>query len=53
MKEDIFTKLGVRLWIPAQVCFEFYKNKDKVSKKPAGKYEELIKKSKNNNDTEI
>lgn len=39
---DVFAKLNGRLWIPAQVAFEFQKNKAKVSHKPVDTYKVLI-----------
>lgn len=41
---DVFDCLAGRLWLPAQVYFEFLKNKDKVIGKPIETYKSLIHK---------
>lgn len=47
-RNEIFNKafnyLKGRLWIPAQVYFEYLKNKSKVSEKPILSYERLLTK---------
>ena len=40
---EIMDKFPGRLWIPAQVEFEFLKNKEKVKSKPVVEYEQLVK----------
>ncbi len=47
---NVFTYLDKRLWIPAQVYYEFLKNKDKVALKPAHSYKILIEKPKSGAD---
>lgn len=47
---NVFKYLKKRLWIPAQVYFEFLKNKDKVSVKPAQSYKSLLEKPTNGTD---
>ncbi len=42
----IFKKLEGRLWLPAQVIYEFEKNREKVVQKPKGEYTKLIEISK-------
>ena len=39
---DVFAKINNRLWIPAQVYFEYLKNKDEVFSKPKNMYESLL-----------
>ena len=48
--DTIFAMLSNRLWIPAQVYFEFLKNKDAVSEKPIMSYDNLIHKPKSGAD---
>lgn len=48
--ENVFEYLKDRLWIPAQVYFEFLKNKDVVAVKPAQTYEALLEKTQNRTD---
>lgn len=43
--EKVFTYLKDRLWISAQVYFEYLKNKSVVSQKPINSYKNLISKS--------
>lgn len=40
--ENVFPYFANRLWIPAQVYFEFLKNKDTVAAKPRKTYEALL-----------
>lgn len=47
---NVFAFLTNRLWIPAQVYFEFEKNKDIVARKPIQTYKNLISKPKNGSD---
>lgn len=42
--EKVFGYLNGRLWMPAQVHFEYLKNKEKVSEKPISSYQRLISK---------
>ena len=42
----IFEALKGRLWLPAQVIYEFEKNREKVITKPKGEYQNLIKSDK-------
>jgi hypothetical protein len=42
----IFEALRGRLWLPAQVIYEFEKNREKVITKPKGEYQNLIKSDK-------
>lgn len=42
----IFEALQGRLWLPAQVIYEFEKNREKVITKPKGEYQNLIKSDK-------
>jgi hypothetical protein len=42
----IFKALKGRLWLPAQVIYEFEKNREKVITKPKGEYQNLIKSDK-------
>lgn len=46
---DVFDYLNERLWVPAQVYFEFLKNKNKVIQKPAQSYQSLITAGKSGN----
>ncbi len=39
----VFEALKGRLWLPAQVIYEFEKNKEKVITKPKGEYQNLTK----------
>ena len=48
---NVFEALKDRLWIPAQVHFEFLKNKKIVSEKPILSYRKLIEIQKNNPDS--
>ena len=48
---NVFEALKDRLWIPAQVHFEFLKNKSVVSEKPILSYRRLIEIQKNNSDS--
>lgn len=41
---DIFGQLKKRLWIPYQVGYEFYKNKDNVIAEACKEYDDLLKK---------
>lgn len=41
---EIFTQLRERLWVPYQVGYEFYKNKDKVISDTYKEYDVLLKK---------
>lgn len=50
ISDNVFEYLKKRLWIPAQVYFEFLKNKDKVSVKPAQAYKSLLTKPANGAD---
>lgn len=43
---NVFKKLKGRLWIPAQVKFEFLKNRKTVSEKPIGLYKSLVESNK-------
>lgn len=49
--EKVFGYLKNRLWIPAQVYYEFLKNRDVVSGKPINKYKNLLVKNKENKDS--
>lgn len=42
---DIFEQLKKRLWIPYQVGYEFYKNKDNVIAEACKEYDDLLKKT--------
>lgn len=42
--EKAFGYLNGRLWMPAQVHFEYLKNKEKVAEKPISSYQRLISK---------
>ena len=42
----IFETLKGRLWLPAQVIYEFEKNREKVITKPKGEYLGLVKSDK-------
>lgn len=42
MSKRLFPALANRLWVPAQVYFEFLKNKDTVLKKPEKEYRRLL-----------
>ncbi|NOZ45962.1 MAG: DUF4935 domain-containing protein [Chlorobi bacterium] len=46
----IFKKLKGRLWLPAQVLYEFEKNRENVIKKPKGEYTKLIESSNSRNE---
>lgn len=48
--QKVFKYLEGRLWIPAQVYFEYLKNKKKVAEKPISSYERLIKKKEKGDD---
>jgi len=43
----VFEALKGRLWLPAQVIYEFEKNRGKVITKPKGEYQNLIKSDRN------
>lgn len=49
--EKVFAYLQDRLWIPAQVYYEFLKNRDIVSEKPINTYKNLLVKNKDNKDS--
>ena len=48
--KNIFTKLENRLWLPAQVVYEFQKNRSTVISKPIQEYLNLIEKGSNKKD---
>ena len=48
--DTVFEYLNSRLWIPAQVYFEYLKNKEIVAKKPIQSYESLLRKPKSGAD---
>lgn len=41
--DNVFEKLKDRLWLPAQVKFEFLKNREQVCEKPINTYRNLLK----------
>ena len=49
--ENVFEKIKDRLWIPAQVAFEFSKNRKNVLLKPIQSYKDLMDNNTKNNDS--